>query len=251
MFFILSKLLIYFLYPLSWIIVLIVTACFIKNNKYQQRLIVTSVALLLIFSNGFLLNQFAKFWDVAPDLSKTTTQHKYSCAIILGGFVSEDNAKKGYLNWAADRFIQGIKLKEAGKATHLLFTGGSSSLNPDGFTEGKWIYTELQAFHLPDSSLLFEKRARNTIENIQFSKTILVNQHLPPPYLLVTSAFHMRRALLICKKAGVKVVAYPCNFFAGKGSISADNFIPSAETLSNWNIYLKEIVGYGVTYLKS
>jgi uncharacterized SAM-binding protein YcdF (DUF218 family) len=249
MFFILSKLLIYFLYPLSWIIVLIVTACFIKNRKYQQRLIVTSVVLLLVFSNGFLLNQFARFWDIAPDISNTNS--KYSCAIVLGGFVSEDNTKNGYLNWAADRFIQGIKLKETGKATHLLFTGGSSRLNPDGFTEGNWISKELQAFHFPDSTLLFEKRARNTIENIQYSKIILESKHLQPPYLLVTSAFHMRRALLICKKAGVKVVPYPCNFFAGKGSISADNFIPSAETLSNWNIYLKEIVGYVVTWFKS
>ncbi|MGI4020857.1 MAG: YdcF family protein [Janthinobacterium lividum] len=228
---------------------MIIVSCFIRNRKYQQHLIVASLLLLLIFSNTFLLNQFAKFWDVAPDQSKTTT--KYSCAIVLGGFVSEDNNKKGFLNWAADRFIQGIKLKETGKVTHLLFTGGSASLNPDGFTEGNWISSELKAFHFPDSTLLFEKRARNTIENIQFSKIILQSRHLPPPYLLVTSAFHMRRALLICKKYGVKVVPYPCNFFAGKGSTSVDHFIPSAETLANWNIYLKELVGYAVTFIKS
>lgn len=249
MFFILSKVLIYFLYPLSWIIVLIVTAYFIKNKKHQQRLIIATIVLLLVFSNTFLLNQFARLWDVAPDRSKTNL--KYNCAIILGGFVSEDQNKNGYLNLAADRFIQGIKLKETEKVTHLLFTGGSASLKPDGFTEGNWISSELKAFHIPDSTLLFEKQSRNTIENIQFSRIILQAKHLQPPYLLVTSAFHMRRALLICRKAGVQVVPYPCNFFAGKGSISFDHFIPSAETLSNWNIYLKELVGYVVTAIKN
>lgn len=223
-------------------------AFFIKNKKYRRRSFTAAMVLLIIFSNPFLLNQFAKHWDVATNLSKTTKP--YSCALILGGYISEDEHKNGYLNWAADRFIQGIKLKETGQVTHLLFTGGNASLTPDGFAESNWISAELQAFHFQDSTLLFEKRSRNTIENIQFSKLILTSKHLSPPYLLVTSAFHMRRALLICKKAGLKVVPYPCNFFAGKGSISVDNFIPSAEMLSNWNIYLKEIVGYIVTFFK-
>ena len=249
MFFILSKLLIYFLHPISWMIVLLIFACFVKNRKYQQRAMITAVALLFVFTNPFLLNQFAKRWDMQADHSKTTV--RYSCALILGGYISEDEAKNGYFNAAADRFIQGIKLQETGKAAHLLFTGGDAGLHPDGFTESKWLSSELKAFHLPDSTLLFEKKSRNTIENIQFSKAILAAKHLPPPYLLVTSAFHMRRALLICRKAGLNVIPYPCNFFAGKGRISADDFIPSAETLSNWDIYLKELVGYAVTYFKS
>ena len=93
--------------------------------------------------------------------------------------------------------------------------------------------------------------SRNTIENIQFSKQILEAKHLPPPYLLITSAFHMRRALLICKKANLNVEPYPCNFFAGKGIFTFADFIPSAQTLSDWNIYIKELVGYVVTSLKA
>ncbi len=245
MFFTLSKLLVYLLYPISWILVLLLITCFVKSRKNQRRTLFAALFLLLIFSNGFLLNQFAKRWDIAPYNPKTTA--KYSCALILGGYVSEDNNGNGFLNWAADRFIQGVKLEETGKVSHLLISGGNASLNPDEFTEGKWISLELQAFHIPDSTILIEKKSRNTLENIRFSKAILEAKHLPPPYLLVTSAFHMRRALLICKKAGIKVVAYPCNYFAGNGITSAGDFIPSAQTLSDWNIYLKELVGYVVT----
>lgn len=242
MFFTLSKLLVYFVYPISWIFIVLIIALLTKNSKFKRSLLITAFILLLIFSNSFLLNRFAKSWDIVPEHSKITT--KYSCAIILGGYVSEDNTGKGFLNWAADRFIQGIKLEESGKVSHLLFTGGNASSNPDAFTEGNWISLELKAYQIPDSVILIEKKSRNTTENIRFSKAILQAKHLLPPYLLVTSAFHMRRALYICKKEGLNVVAYPCNYFAGNGATTLSDFIPSAQALANWNIYLKELVGY-------
>lgn len=249
MFFILSKLLIYFLYPITWIVTLLVIALFIKNIKVKKKFLIATIVILYIFSNTFLLNQFARFWDVPATQLKGNQQ--YSCALVLGGFVSEDQFKNGFLNWSSDRFIQAIKLQEDRKVSHLLFTGGNASLQPDGFIEANWIKSEVKKFQLADSSILFEKRSRNTIENIQFSKIILQAQHLLPPYLMVTSGFHMRRALLICKKANLQVIPYSCNFFAGKSSTLIDDFIPSALTLANWNIYLKEVVGYSVTYLKT
>jgi uncharacterized SAM-binding protein YcdF (DUF218 family) len=250
MFFILSKLLIFFIFPFIWILVLLLFAYFTKQKKYRRRAVMASVVLLLLFSNPFLLNQFARFWDI-----QVTTLKKpvYSCALVLGGYISEDDLGKGFLNPAADRFIQGIKLKENGTTSHLLFTGGSANLVADkfNFTEGNWIRSEVQNFNIADSSLLFEKKSRNTIENIQFSKQILKAKRLPPPYLLVTSAFHMRRALLICKKSNLEVVPYPCNYFAGKSLFTFADFIPSAQTLSDWNIYIKEVIGYIVTSIKS
>ena len=61
----------------------------------------------------------------------------------------------------------------------------------------------------------------------------------------------MRRALLICKKANLNIEPYPCNYFAGKGIFTFADFIPSAQTLSDWNVYVKELVGYVVTSIKS
>jgi uncharacterized SAM-binding protein YcdF (DUF218 family) len=61
----------------------------------------------------------------------------------------------------------------------------------------------------------------------------------------------MRRALLICRKEGLSVIPFPCSFSGSNGDFSADDFfIPSADALSGWNTYLKEIVGYMVTALK-
>ena len=246
MYFILSKLLLFLLFPLSWIFILLVIAIISKDKKRKHRFLIAAVILLFIFSNAFLFNRFAKLWDVRPYEVKSTDH--YNCAIVLGGFSGGGYNEKGHFNPAADRFIQGIKLLSAGKVSHLLITGGNGSLNPDGFREGPWVKTQLEELKFPDSALLIEGDSKNTIENARFSKTLLKQSHLSGPYLLVTSAFHMRRALMIFKKEGINVIPYPCNFIRSDKVGFDDFFIPDAEKLAAWNIYLKEVIGYTINY---
>jgi len=248
MFFILSKVLVILIYPLTWIIIAIAGAIFLKNNKLKRKCLLTAFSLFLIFSNPFLLNQFAHFWDIT-----TTPDHKnYSAAIVLGGYASEDEHGNGYFNTSADRFIQGTKLKTSGKVKYLLFTGGSANiLLPKGFRESRWTAEQLKEFHIDSTAVLTENESRNTYENALFSKQLLESKKIAPPYLLVTSAFHMRRSLMTFEKAGVKVVPYSCNYIAGHERISLDNFIPDAGTLDKWNKYIKELIGYIVYAVKS
>lgn len=247
MFFILSKLLLYLVFPATWIGFGFLTALIIKNPKYKQRCLAAALSLLLLFSNPFLLNMFARYWDI----EKKPDERKYSCAIILGGFVSEDQNGGGFFNAASDRFIQALKLRISGKADNLLISGGNASLRPSGFRDASWLSTELKQFDIPDSTILIENASRNTLENAKYSKELLRSRNLSPPYLLVTSAFHMRRSLRTFRKAGLQVVPYPCNYIAGRDRISFDSFVPNVSTLSTWNLYIKEVVGYWVYSLKS
>jgi uncharacterized SAM-binding protein YcdF (DUF218 family) len=240
MYFILSKLLLLFIFPLTWILLLLAVSLISKSKKWKYRCLVGAIALLVLFTNPFLFNQFAQFWDAAP---YKPDGKKYSCAIVLGGFSSGSDKGDGFFSNSADRFIQGAKLLSTKKATHLLITGGTGSLLPDEYREAPWARKQFLEFNYPDSAILIESASRNTLENAKFSKAILKKAKLPPPYLLVTSAYHMRRSLMICKKAGIEVVPYPANYLVRRKAIVSD-FIPSAEILSNWNIYIKEVVGY-------
>jgi len=246
MFFILSKLLYFFICPVSWVLSLLIAGLIVKKANLKRRLILSSAIVLVVFTNPFLLEQFAKHWDIPPVPLKKT----YSCAIVLGGFTSEDAQGHGFFNGNSDRFIQGLKLLTAGKVTHILISGGNGLLVHDKFEESDWVKTQLQQFKVPDSCILIENRSRNTIENAAFSKTVLLASKLPPPYLLVTSAFHMRRSLGIFKKAGIAVIPYPCNYIAGKGRTSIMSFIPDVEPLYKWNTYIKEVIGSLVNYFK-
>lgn len=249
MYFILSKVLLFLLYPILWFFVLFIIALATKNARRKKRLLITSAILLYVFSNSLLLNLFAKAWDYNP---YTTNDTKiYSCAIVLGGFSGVNESGNGLFNGASDRFIEGIELLATGKAKHLLISSGNGNLIPGKFKEADWVYTQLKKFKFPDSSILIESNSRNTIENAVFSKKIILARHLSPPYLLVTSAFHMRRSMMIFKKEGYNVVPYPCNYIAGQGNITLGDLLPSAESLSTWNLYLKELVGYVVDYWKA
>jgi uncharacterized SAM-binding protein YcdF (DUF218 family) len=246
--FVISKLFTFVLFPFTWVVVLLIWALLTKNPKRKQRILVIDAIVLYLFSAPLLLGQFQHLWDY--DRTSINTSTSYSCVIVLGGYASENKGtQQGYFNSAADRFIQGIELYTTGKAKHILLTGGNSSIMPDGFREATWVSNEVKKLNIPDSAVIQENQSRNTLEDASFSKKILEQQHLTPPYLLVTSAFHMRRALLIFKKAGINVVPYPAAFSGDGSHVSIDSFIPDGGTLSGWGTYTKELVGYVVAWL--
>jgi uncharacterized SAM-binding protein YcdF (DUF218 family) len=244
MYFVLSKILLFLLYPAFWVFIVFVIALFIHDRKRKQRWLITAVLLLYLFSVPLFSNLFARAWSIKPALAKAP--NVYSCAIILGGYTSVHQNGDGYFNGASDRFIEGVKLFNIGVAKHLLISGGNGSLVPGEYKEANWTKKQLLIFKVPDSSILVENRSRNTIENAVFSNQILQKSGLKPPYLLITSDFHMRRAFMIFKKEGLQVVPYPCDYAVGQGKDSFGDLIPDGTAWGEWNIYLKELVGYVV-----
>ncbi|MEZ2338892.1 YdcF family protein [Mucilaginibacter sp. RCC_168] len=218
-----------------------------KNIKRKRKYLLWGIGLLYFFSNPFLINRLARAWDIAPaELEKNKT---YSAAIVLGGFASDDKEGRGMFSSASDRFIQGVLLQKTGRVKYILISGGNGNLNPSAFREGAWARYQLQAAQVPDSCILIEDQSRNTLENASLTKTLLQKHGQRGPYLLVTSAFHMRRSARIFKKMGVDVIPYPCNYIAGTGDFSLSEFVPSADALNKWNTYIKEIIGLAVNYI--
>ena len=249
MYFILSKVLLFLLFPLNWIIVCLLIAVFTRKVKLKRRCFIAGVAMLIIFSNPWLIYLFAKNWDIdAVPLEKGRT---YSTVIVLGGFSGDDKNGEGFFNESADRFIQGVKLKEQGVASHILISSGNGNLYASSFREAVWVKGVLKQFNLPDSAILIEQNSRNTFENADFSKQLLLNKHLAPPYLLVTSSWHMRRSQYIFKKEGMDVIPYPSGPISGNRRLGVIDYImPDAGALVDWNKYLKELVGFIIAHLK-
>ncbi len=242
MFFVLSKLLVYLIFPFTWVIILFAWYFLCKSPKRKRRLLIAAVAILFLFSNAWLLNLFAGIWE--PEPKTIPAGKKYSCAIVLGGFVAADRNDSGYFTLASDRFIQGVKLYQTGAVDHILVSGGNGSLMKHAFRESKWAETQLLAMGVPQSGILIENDSRNTLENAAFSKRVLDSAGLKPPYVLVTSAFHMPRSLWCYKQEGMNVIPYPCNYFAGRGKFNITDLFPQAHVMDLWFVYIKELVGY-------
>jgi uncharacterized SAM-binding protein YcdF (DUF218 family) len=248
MYFILSKILLFLLLPAYWIMAFLIVAVLNKKPKTKRLFLTGAVITLYFFTAPVFLKTMERVWDIKPYPANNT--HKYSCVIVLGGFSSSGGPEGGHFNNAADRFVQGLKLMCTKQVSHILISGGNGQLLPGGFREATWVKTQLIKFNIPDSSILIESNSKNTVENGLFSKALLAKKHLPPPYLLVTSAFHMRRSLMIFKHAGMDVVPYPCNYFNTTYGFGIIDFLPDSSALCNWEFYTKEVIGYLVNYFK-
>lgn len=249
MYFIFAAIATLLLSPLIWAIALLLIGLWSKKQVRRKRLFILSAAVLIVFSNTFLLSLFAHSWNI--DTGSVDKHKVYSAAIVLGGFSSQDASGKGNFNAHADRFIQGLWLKTTGQVSHIFISGGNLMPRGDGFTEAVWVKDKLKECNVPDSAILFENRSRNTMENATFTRQVLQHANLKGPYLLVTSSYHMRRSMYIFKKAGLEVIPYSCDYIAGNDKLGLNDYIlPSIYTLNNWGYYLKEIVGFIVAHFQ-
>jgi uncharacterized SAM-binding protein YcdF (DUF218 family) len=90
--------------------------------------------------------------------------------------------------------------------------------------------------------LIMERRSRNTQENAEFSKAIAAPK-AGERWLLVTSAYHMPRAVGLFRKAGFAVEAYPVDWRVG-GHEDLVRFTPvSLEGLDRVNVGVREWTG--------
>jgi uncharacterized SAM-binding protein YcdF (DUF218 family) len=93
----------------------------------------------------------------------------------------------------------------------IVFSGGSSNLFQDSISEAPIAAELLQEFGVSRDRILLDTESRTTAENAIMSRKLLA----PKPgerWLLVTSAFHMPRAIGAFRKAGFEVEAYPVDW---------------------------------------
>lgn len=131
--------------------------------------------------------------------------------VVLGGDFSVDLVQvHGALAAAPPRLMAFVSLARRYPDARLVFSGGSGRLVP-GAKEAD-LAPQLFAFlGLEPERVIYERDARNTQENAVFGH----NAAAPKPgetWLLVTTAFHMPRAMGTFRHAGWTILPYPVDF---------------------------------------
>ena len=116
--------------------------------------------------------------------------------VLLGGGMGANTNVYPYAEmWSgADRVWHAARLYKAGKAPIII---------PSGSGERESAVPLLHDFGVPENAILVEDKARNTEENAKFVEKILKprnTQNTRKKILLVTSAWHMRRSVLMYRK---------------------------------------------------
>lgn len=232
----------FILSPVHWILLFVIAGFLIRHKRIRKACRIIALLIFILFSNPLLMSWLANKWQTPRGVINPSK--KYSCGIVLGGFASLDADESPYFNGAADRFIQVLKLYKVGEIQHILISGGNSKTENASFGEAAWVKNELRVMGVPDSVILIEDRSNNTLDNARNSKVLLDSKHLQPPYLLITSAYHIPRASLLFSKAGVTTEPFACNYSGAFKGFSFSMLLPQLSVLNDWEGYLKEVVGY-------
>ena len=164
--------------------------------------------------------------------------------VVLGGGEDTDRAaawRQPLVNEAGDRFLAGITLARRYPDAQLVFTGGRGEVlgsGPSGATVAERIFEQAG---IPRSRLTLEGKSRNTAENARRTRD-LVDRAGQGPWLLVTSAFHMPRAVATFCAAGWRdIVPWPTDYRTG--TFWSDVGWSLASNLDALNTGIKEWVG--------
>ena len=245
MFFVLSKLLQYFLMPTIWIVVLLLLAIFLKSAKWRRYTLIAATVLLLVFSNPFLANVSMRAWELkAVPLEQVDG---YDVVIILTGVTqargfAEDRV---HTNKGADRFLHPLKLYRMGKVNKFLITGGIGTVALERQPEAEMLQEILLLAGVPQEDIIIESRSDNTYQNAIFTGDVLQKHPELERRMLVTSAFHMRRAKACFDKAGITTDIFPTDFYTSELRYTPDElFIPNPDAFRLWHRIIHEVTGF-------
>ena len=221
-----SKLLSFATQPLAWVVVLLIFAmlCMPRQPRLGQWLGWSALVLIALLG-----------WQPIPDalLRKLEDQHRVpgwatnpgapdwqriSGVVVLGGALEPAWVRAGNgqvaLNSAAERMTTPVALMRQHAHLQLLFTGGEGALHTVGEPESVQAQAFFTSLGVPSERIQFEAASRTTYENAIYTAQ-LPGVDKTRPWLLVTSAWHMPRALATFKAAGWNVAAYPVDYRAG------------------------------------
>lgn len=171
--------------------------------------------------------------------------------ILLGGSVeaADSVARRSIVvNEAAERVLDTIHLAQRYPKARILISGGGGTVFGDGTAEAPIIASFLKNIGVNPDRLLIEDRSRTTYENALHSRDVAQPEE-GERWLLVTSAWHMPRAVGVFEKVGFMVVPYPVDYRTGGSFADQRLFAFMSEGLRRLDVGTKEWAGLMAYYM--
>jgi len=169
--------------------------------------------------------------------------------IVLGG--AEDRLvgtarQVQALNEAAERLVEAAMLARRFPEAKIAFSGGKAGILYKTGTEAEGAESLLTALGVPEDRLILEDESQDTYENARFLKEKLTRDGELGPgkrWLLITSAYHMPRAIGAFRQAGFEVEAWPVDYRSRGKDDLARPFDKVSEGLRRVDVASREWAG--------
>ncbi|GKX56125.1 membrane protein [Leminorella grimontii] len=255
MLFTLKKIIGNMLLPLPFLLSLMAIALlllwFTRWQKSAKTLLTASWLTLLLISlqpvaDRLLMPLEANYSTYSPEAQRETP---VEYIVVLGGgytYNAEWAPSSNLFPNSLPRVAEGIRLHRLIPGSKLVFTGANAETNPVAYATTAAMVAE--SLGVAKQDIIVLDRAKDTIEESQ-AVAELTNDR---PFLLVTSANHLPRAMQIFQNAGLHPIPAPANQMATLGPLNPwEKAFPSAlylshservwyETLGSWWLKIKE-----------
>jgi len=245
--FIASKLLSFATQPLAWVLVLLLIGLLLMPRWHKRGVGLLWLALTVLTLQG---------WEPLPDalLRQLETRYKappinaslspFVGVMLLGGALEPAYVWEGHgqpaLNDAAERMTAAVELIQRTPHLRLLFTGGEGEMFAGKLTEADRAKIFFDRMGVDPLRVTYESASHTTYENAVLSASV-PGMNTSQPWLLLTSASHMPRAMATFVKAGWNVTAYPVDYRTGLHTPWTQYSL--ATGASKWHLLLHEWIG--------
>jgi len=243
--FLLSKLLGLTAEPVFWILLLLLIAVVLLPRRPQaaRRWVLAAAALLLLGGWTPLPDALLRHLERQYPEPPAMPIQQYAGVVVLGGALESGYVGEGteepQVNGAAERMTTVLPLLRQAPDLAVVFTGGQGEYFGSGPSEAERVRRFFVQLGLDPQRVRLEDKSRNTYENAVFTARL---SGIDPrkPWILITSASHMPRALAVFRKQGWNVIPYSVDFRTGLATPWTSYSLGISD---KWSIALKEYIG--------
>jgi len=229
-----------FLFPvplcleLLWLGLLLL--CLTRKQRAGKTLVALAGVLLFLFSNqtfsGLLLTPLENRYPplfISPGAPALVGLREAKFIVVLGGGFRPEASRpiEVQLNdGSIARLVEGVRVSKVLHCCKLVLSGGPAAGSASSIAGAMAQLAEELGVSRQD--LILEEQSKDTEGEARFVAPIVGKQ----PFILVTEASHMPRALALFKKQGTHPIADPMDFRIGHAQTRApQDLFPDAEDL--------------------
>ncbi len=260
----LSKVLPQFVLPVGLTAILLFLTLFLIKKKPKTAFWLVLISLLVVSTAGnayfsaFLTRSLE--WRYMPP----TGEVKADAIVLLGGGTEAPDTPRQMveINSAGDRVLYAAQLYKAGAAPLIILSGGNMSYSQArSTTPAQEMQAMLVGLGVPQEALVLQSQSQNTAEDAYFTSAILAEKQIRT-VILVTSAAHMERALMMFASPEISIIPAPTDYNVTQRSWEnlmrwdwktiLTHVMPDGGNIARTNLILHEYLGiffYRVKFL--
>lgn len=231
--------------PVGLIWLGLITTTYLLLRSRQWMLGFFSFSCLLIITlggNKFVSNYLAHSLEAPFTHINVAELPSFDAVIVLGGGTSSTYNNRAQLQMAGDRVTTAARLYHSGQVKKIICTGSQSfRASPEDLHPRKEARLILMELGIPGNAVILLE-GENTSQEMSSLKT-WIPDHIKatqPRIGLITSAWHLKRALRLANSHGLNLEPVPANFISGPVNASPHWVVPSGDNLATTGRVVKE-----------